>query len=76
MGRMRTLTDVDRYRGKSHEGAVLGNWVAHIPSNSAEMLTPRASANTFMALIEGLAPPVSIRDMYVLAKPHLSANSS
>ena len=48
----------------------------HIPSNKTEMLTPKASANTLMALIEGLAPPVSMRDMYVLAKPHLSANAS
>lgn len=48
----------------------------HKPSNKAEMVTPRASARTLMALIDGFAPPVSIRDMYVLAKPHLSANAS
>lgn len=50
--------------------------LAHIPSNRAEMLTPHASAETLMALIDGFAPPVSMRDMYVLAKPHLSAKAS
>ncbi|MNH41738.1 hypothetical protein D3C79_1032940 [compost metagenome] len=40
------------------------------------MLTPKASASTLMALMEGLAPPVSMRDMYVLAKPQRSANAS
>lgn len=38
-------------------------WLVHIPSNRAEMLTPRASASTLIALMEGFAPPVSMRDM-------------
>lgn len=46
------------------------------PWNSSPTETFSAVDKVCTASSDGLAPPVSIRDMYVRAKPHLSANSS
>lgn len=37
---------------------------------------PKAALSVWMASRLGFAPPVSMRDAYVLANPHLAANAS
>ena len=48
----------------------------YISEKSSEIVVPSASASTFIASKLGFAPPVSMRDIYVRAKPQRSANSS
>lgn len=50
-------------------GMVLDGRECQSPSNSVVSSTLRASASVLIASRLGLAPPVSIRDMYVRANP-------
>lgn len=54
----------------------IGTVNAQIPENSSVNDIFRASAKVCIASRLGFAPPVSILDMYVRAKPHLSAKAS